>query len=320
MSEMMGMKEQFVKEQERKGVGAAVFGRDRKPKKTKFKSMKDDGERKLHPARFVGMPRVEPRLYWEQVPVATRDIYRHVPLEHVGVEGLAESTIVKMHNRRVPVELDSMLRDVKDCKQVQLAVYNYVAGMRSLHPVDYSGLVIMRVLIEAGWAEGLGNEKQRVGVMKRFFDEVVSDNSGRAVRKEAPMDFDQAKRKWEKVVASYFPQMSVFAYLQQGRQGHQQQQGAAGKQEGGVSGQRGGGTKTGQAVTGSGTRTQARYNGLAVCYPFNSKEGCKRPAQGAMACKEGNNVYAHVCNFWYRENGGQPGRHCLAQHSRAGSH
>jgi hypothetical protein len=233
----------------------------------------------------------------------------------MGVEGIVESSIVKMHNRRVPVELDGMMREVKDCKQVQVAVYNYVASLRSLHPMDYGGLVLLRVLIEAGWAEGLGSEKQRVGVMKRFFDEAVSNNSGRAVRREPPMDFEQAKKKWEKIVASYFLHMSVFAYAQ-GQQARQQPGGAAAKQDGGPGGQRGGG----KAAAGGGRRTEARFNGLAVCYPFNSREGCKRAAQGPMACKDGNNVYAHVCNFWHKETANQPGRHCLAQHSRVTSH
>jgi hypothetical protein len=168
IADLMGLKEQFVKEQEKKGVGSAVFGKDRKPKKIKFPAMKDDGEKRLHPARFVGLPRVEPRSYWDQVPAAERDIYRHVPLQHLGVEEVAESTVVKMHNRRVPVDLEGFVRECKDCKQVQMAVFNYVAVLRSLHPVDYGGMVIMQVLIEAAWGESLGNEKQRVAVMKRF--------------------------------------------------------------------------------------------------------------------------------------------------------
>jgi hypothetical protein len=83
MSKLLRMKDLYVKEQERKGVGAAVFGRDRKPKKKKFKKMTDDGEKKLHPARFVGLPRVDPKLYWDQVPGAAEEIYRHVPLDHL---------------------------------------------------------------------------------------------------------------------------------------------------------------------------------------------------------------------------------------------
>jgi hypothetical protein len=166
----------------------------------------------------VGLPRVEPKEYWEQVPAATRDIYRHLPFQHLGVEGIGEMTVVKMHNRRVLVELDGLLKDCKDSKQVQMTVFNYVAVLRSLHPIDYSGLVILRVLMEAAWAENLGNEKQKVAVMKKFFEEVVRENSGRAVR------------------------------------------------------------------------------------------------------KEGNSVYAHVCNYLFRANGNQAERHCLAAHSRVGNH
>jgi hypothetical protein len=66
---------------------------------------------------------------------------------------MAEATIVKMHNRRVPVEVEGLLRECKDCKQVQLAVFNFVAVLRSLHPADYGGLVILRVLMEAAWGE-----------------------------------------------------------------------------------------------------------------------------------------------------------------------
>jgi hypothetical protein len=132
--------------------------------------MTDDGEKKLHPAWFVGLPRVDPKQYWDQVPAAAVEIYRHVPLTHHGVEGVAEQAIVKMHNRRVPVDLDGMLKDCKNCRQVQLGVFNYVAVLRSLYPVDYGGLVIMRVLIESGWGENLGSEKQRVTLMKKFFD------------------------------------------------------------------------------------------------------------------------------------------------------
>jgi hypothetical protein len=56
MSKLLRMKALYMKEQERKGVGAAVYSRDRKLKKKKFKKMTDDGEKKLHPARFVGLP------------------------------------------------------------------------------------------------------------------------------------------------------------------------------------------------------------------------------------------------------------------------
>jgi hypothetical protein len=321
MAEMMGLKDQFEKEQERKGVGAAVFGKDRKPKKRKFKAMTDDGEKRLHPARFVGLPRADPKRYWDQVPAAATEIYRHVPLAHLGVEGVAEQAIVKMHNRRVPVDLDGMFKDCKDCRQVQLAVFNYVAVLRSLHPVDYGGLVILRVLMEAGWGENLGTEKQRVALMKKFFEEAVKDNSGRAVRREVPMDYEQARARWLKVVGGAFPQLS-FPYGQVLQTGGGGGGGAGGGSGGGQAGGAGKSQKPAGAgrMTGGNQRTPARYNGLSVCFYYNTRDGCKRPAQGAMTCKDGANVFAHVCNYLMKGAAGQPDRHCLAAHPRFGNH
>jgi hypothetical protein len=39
-------------------------------------------------------------------------VYRHIPLRHYGIEGqVLESTIVRMHNRGMPVELDMLCRE-----------------------------------------------------------------------------------------------------------------------------------------------------------------------------------------------------------------
>lgn len=194
MSEMLKIKEQFEREQEKKGLGTAVYSRDRKPKAKKFAAMKDDGEKKLHPARFQCLPRVEPALYWDQVPTVVSEVYRHLPLQHLGVEGVPEQTIVKLHNRKVPVELDMMAREVKDVRQVQIAVCNYVAVLRQLHPIDQGGAVLQMVMTEAGWAASFGDsEKQRVLLLKRFFDDAVRENSGRAVRLEPPLDYEMVR-------------------------------------------------------------------------------------------------------------------------------
>jgi hypothetical protein len=323
MSKLLQLKEQFVIERQKKGIGSVLFGKDRKPKSKKFKAMKDDGEKKLHPARFIGLPRVDPGQYWSQVPMETSEIYRHLPLQHLGVEGVQESTIVKMHNRRVPVEMEGLWKDCKDLKQVQLAMFNYIAVLRSLHPGDYSGLVMQRVLIEAGWGEHFGtNDKQRVGLARRFFDDVVRENSGRAVRQEPPLDYEQVKARWMKAVAAVFPQFSL---LQLGQQlavaGANQKPDNGGNSGGAQRGQRGqGGGQRGSVPAGGVLRTPARYNGLPVCFAYNSKEGCKRPPQGAMACKDGGSVFAHVCNYMMKGVGGQPDKHCLAHHPRFGNH
>jgi hypothetical protein len=145
----------------------------------------------------------------------------------------------------------------------------------------------------------------------------VKDNSGRAVRREVPMDYEQAKARWLKVVAGVFPQLS-FPYGQVLQSG-----GGGGGAGGGGSGQAGGCGRGQKAAAesrvtgGGGQRTPARYNGLSVCFYYNTKDGCKRPAQGVMAYKDGANVFAHVCNFFIK---GAAGQHCLAAHPRFGNH
>ena len=252
MSTMLRMKDQYTKEMEKKGMGAAVYGRDQKPKPVKYKAMRDDGEKKLHPARFERMPRAEPKEYWDQVPTGRPEVYRHLRLQHLGVENVPEATIVKLHDRKVPVELSMMAREVNTMRQVQLAVCSYVTVMRILHPIDMGGVTVQWVLTEAGWAELLGDiEKDRVQLVKRFFDSCATENSGRAVRKEPPMDYDQVKARWYKEVAAAFPMAALATMGQQmlamgantGGKGGAKGQNAAKNAGGGTGGSSGGGGK-----------------------------------------------------------------------------
>jgi hypothetical protein len=137
---------------------------------------------------------------------------------------------------------------------------------------------------------------------------MVRENSGRAVRKEVPIDYEQARAKWVRVVASCLPQFGSFQYGQLGSAGGVGGLGEAAnrRQDGGGRGGKGAGR--GGATGGGGLLTPARYNGIPVCFKYNNKEGCNREPQGKMACKEGGNVYAHVCNFKFRANGTQTER------------
>jgi hypothetical protein len=347
VTKMMRLKDQYEKEAEKKGVGSAVFGRDKKPKKKNFKQMKDDGEKRLHPARFVPMPVVDPAKYWRSVPVSWQEVYRHLPLQHVGAEGVPEATVVKMHNRRVPVELHMLRKDaVVEVKQVEEAVLNFVAVLRQLHPADYSGVVLQRVMAEAGWGEHVvSGVKERVSLLRRFFDECVKENSGRAVRGEAPLSCEQARSRWARVVAVACPQLSLLgvgggqmvvigsaAGAASSRSGGGRGGGLAGGASGGANGgggsggggggsggagAAGGGGQTGGALS---QRTPARFNGIPVCFGFNGRGGCKRAAPGANHCVEGSSRFAHVCNKFLKGVGGKPDSHCLGPHSRMSAH
>ena len=222
IAEVSQFKEHYEKEEEKKGAGSAVYGKDRKLKPVNFEKGKDAGVARLHPARFeLRMPLCAPKKYWSKMPVR-REVYRHFPLAHLGMEGqVSEATIVRMHDRRVPITLDMLYkgnaaRDVKaekaewleptEIKHLQEAILNYVVLLHALWPVDYAGMVITRVLVEANWGIAAGgNEKARVALVRKFFDDTVRDNSGRAVRREPPLAYEEAKAKWTRVVENVLP-------------------------------------------------------------------------------------------------------------------
>jgi hypothetical protein len=215
IGKLMEFKRQYEMEAEKQGVGTAVFGRDKKRRTKLYKAMKDNGEDKLHPARFERLPFADPDKYWEQVPVKREEIYRHLKLDLYGAQGqVNEATVVRLHDRRVTVDLDMFTRgslnkelkgvdksaEVVDTKHLQEVVANYASVMQILWPMDYSPSVISRVLIDARWGEVIEEDKLRTAVVKRFFSEVIRENCGRAVRREPPMVYSEAREKWLQVL------------------------------------------------------------------------------------------------------------------------
>lgn len=76
IGEIVKFKEHFEKEEEKRGVGSAIFGRDQKLKPISFEAMTDDGKEQLHPARFsLRQPIAEPKKFWDQV---TFSIFKNI--------------------------------------------------------------------------------------------------------------------------------------------------------------------------------------------------------------------------------------------------
>ncbi len=262
------------------------------------------------------------------MPVKREEIYRHLKLDLYGAQGqVSEATIVRLHDRRVPVDLDMFTRaglnrdlksvektaEVVDTKHLQEAVANYSSVMQVLWPIDYSPAVINRVLVDARWGEVIMEEKLRTAVMRRFFSEVVRENCGRAVRGEAPMVYGEAREKWLQVLDNFVPQADRISVLFGATRATNAASGGAGGKNGLQ--------KQGKAGTGNSkwrpNRPAATWNGVAVCYGYNSHTGCQRTKQGPSLCKDlKGNTYAHVGNWW--DNGGN--KYCLQAHARVTSH
>jgi len=99
---LMGLQDRYEKEMEKKGVGAAIFGKDRKLSKVQFKKKADDCCEKLHPARWLRLPMTAPEKYWGKVPRAHEQRFRHLQLAHYGAESqINEKVILSLHDRQV---------------------------------------------------------------------------------------------------------------------------------------------------------------------------------------------------------------------------
>jgi hypothetical protein len=109
---LMACKAEISKEEAKRGVGTAQYGRDKKLAPKKYEAMIDDGVKKFHMVRFERLPAVEPRKYMKKWDMKREPVYRHIPLRHYGIEGqVLESTIVRLHNRGTPVELEMLCRE-----------------------------------------------------------------------------------------------------------------------------------------------------------------------------------------------------------------
>ncbi len=73
-------------------------------------------------------------------------------------------------------------------KQCRDAVLQYAMLSQCLWSADYAPIVIFKVFDDTDWAEGICGDKNRVALIKRAFDDFTKENSGRAIRKEAPLE------------------------------------------------------------------------------------------------------------------------------------
>jgi uncharacterized membrane protein YgcG len=203
------------------------------------------------------MPLVHPKKYYKLVPKRRQDIYRHFPLEHYRADNqVSEQTIVRMHDRQVSVDLDlfvraGYLKGGEHCYLwLQQGLMNYAAIMHALWPTDYTPHVVLRILAECKWGEAAGGDrKAQMELVKRFFNDLARENSGRAVRGEPPLDYMQCRARWSKGLESMYPQLAVLSSAVCDAKGGTSGGGAAG---GGASGGGGGGSGAGGGKGGGG--------------------------------------------------------------------
>ena len=97
--------ERFERREEKMGAGRAVFVQDQKLRKNKYKKFTDDGEKRLHEARFNPLPTGDPHDWADQVPVKREQVMKNLYMAHYGVgHGQVDTkTIVKVRTNSLGI-------------------------------------------------------------------------------------------------------------------------------------------------------------------------------------------------------------------------
>jgi len=268
--------------------------------------------------------------------------YRRLPLEHSGsANKVADIVVIRSHDRSFPLKLKMFLpanktqkvfTDTKDTKEetaewetakavtdVREALLNLADVVAELWPYDDSPRILHRVLHNYNFAAGLRcSEQEKVRTMVEFCDGVLRENACRAVEKEPPLSYREAKERWSDLTERISPMQVTQQHAQPGGGGRGNRGAATGGSNRGGFG--GGGTggpliRGGAAVRGRGARFNTGGSSHAVCFNYN-RGNCSRPPKGC-GCDDGRGgAFAHVCNFFDTATS----RFCLLQHPRAGNH
>ena len=335
LDNVFAYKSHYEQQSKKEGKGECVFGKDKKLPTRRFEEGEDNCADMLHEARFERGPVVEDGEFWERMPTKRREMYRHLPLEQEGAEGIInESVITRAHDRALPLRLRMFSKgnfskkgfsSGTDAKEpagdweapksllaVQEALCNFGDVYRSLWPQDNTPRRLSRVLVHFEYGARLGgSEKERSKLLESFCDKVMRENSGRAVREKAPLSFRQAKDRWRDCVEE--------SGLREGQDrrpedNRREDGGKAAKSGSGKSGSGGGNGYRGPS--GTDDSKTARYQGNLVCFHYNNRNMvCSRKPAGDGCDNGRGGIFAHVCNFQLAA-----GKLCFGKHKRHEQH
>lgn len=153
--------------------------------------------------------------------------------------------------------------------------------------------------------------------MEELCDDILRENSSRAVLDEAPVSFKEAKDKWR-------DHMEQHTSSEKKNQNPQKTDSGTGKfkRDGFLSNtDKKKNFSTNSDSKRSGFQARAKpvlFNGNPVCYHFNDPTtNCRRNiSDGNIGCDNGKGgFFAHVCNFLT-----SPGVYCFGRHERGQFH
>ena len=325
-------------EQASLGETSSKYSKDRAPKEKTYREQSDDGFKTLHKARFLRAPLSSTGKWWKHVPTTRSHIYKNLPLKFSGSQGkISEKTIGTMHDRAKSLTIknfhsqnacvtakpmrkierkdseglvtlyDYSWEEPSSLAEFTEALVNYMVALQQLWPLDPTALIMLRLINQYKWISVANELREKIAVLSGFFNAVLEENRGRAVRNETILDF----KEQEDVLKSALTAHNLPCSIPTSRFAKPEQDMFA-KNKFKPS-------QTGQFAFTPGrrdrpqpSRPRAQSNGLGVCYAFNN--GSCRGVPSASGCKNvnTNRELAHVCNVYVDSKSA----FCLEKHPR----
>ena len=319
--------------------GKASFTKDTLPGTTTFKEGKDDGVRKFHPARFLRLPLSNPKKWWNKVPLTREHKYRNIPLKFTGCQGqVSEKTIENAHDRSNAHQLkhffseniainskpfkkierkdgdglstitDYLWEDPSNLSQCQDAMLNFQAVQQQLWPMDPTPTILLKVLTKYKWIQNGDSLKDKVAAATAFFNALMRENAGRAVRGETVMSFTEQELLMKDTLTSHGISCAVpiIRIPKFDPPAHNSKKVNDTRSSSNFNSSR-------KPSGGGGKFQTAKVGGNACCYAFNDVGGCHSNTQQRNGCKDSSGrEFAHYCNLFVQASQA----HCLKPHPR----
>ena len=292
---------------------------------------KDDALTNLHKQRFCfRTPLLEPKEYWNLVPLKWKEINKSIYLENVGLDNvLSPRTIEMIHDRSSPLEIKMFLtinisvgrsgiarkqnlRTLDDgstevvhaddwlspttINQLVEALDNLSAAWTVMWPGEWSVITLRRVVTKHLAFGDIQNADLRKRMLESFINEVLASNSSLASRGKPPMMFEKVDRLANKYLDNKRHYEQQFKVEQSQPKDNTPIKTNAQKLNEEIRDLR------------RGTRGLKTGKGRDVCLYFNTSVGCKMKAQ----CK-----FDHSCSA-VKEGGKElcGGNHKKSEHKR----
>ena len=310
---------------------SASYTRDKKPLAIKYPEAKDDGFKKLHPARFERFPLADIKDWWKKVPRVRSHQYKNLPLQYSGTHNkVTLRTIQLMHDRTkvlsfkqfhtgninvgskpiqkiekrddagISSSLDFNWESPTNLSQVSDALLNYCTILLHLWPLDQTGLIILRLVNKYNYFPCANSLTERVNLVTTFFNTVLRENAARAGRKAVPMDFKEQEDALKNILTS----SGFNSNVPTGRIHRQDSDKFKPIAQ-----------RSSFNVPGNQNQNKPKvlmFGSNPVCFNFNSGH-CRNPGS-ATGCKDlRGREFAHLCNKWLDSKQA----YCLGRHSRA---